>query len=303
MSRPRPVPKMRMIRIDRRINLRMFLIRPDADRRSQRLFLFLLGFYLRKFGMILHNVIQMSDHYHLFVTDVFGLAPHFFRDFHAMLARVFMVERDWRDPPWEKKQTAVNEPVTVQGVLHHIAYIVNNGVAAGIVEDPRDFPGAIILPEQIGRLSLTIPRPEHPLLKEGFPKSVTLTPEIPQCLIDAYGEAGARRAIVEACDALTAEIVEERKAQGLGFIGADAMCKVPVTYMAPNNDEMGPAPWFTGGPDGRLAVERAKAARFAWLAAYRSCWKRWQAGELDLVWPADTWKMHVEHKRPRLDTS
>ena len=197
----------------------------------------------------------------------------------------------------------MNEPVTAQGVLHHIAYIVNNGVAAGIVEDPRDFPGAIILPEQIGRLSLTIPRPEHPLLKEGFPKSVTLKPEIPQCLIDAYGEAGARRAIVEACDALTAEIVEERKAQGLGFIGADAMCKVPVTYMAPNNDEMGPAPWFTGGPDGRLAVERAKAARFAWLAAYRSCWKRWQAGELDLVWPADTWKMHVEHKRPRLDTS
>ena len=104
MSRPRPVPKMRMIRIDRRINLRMFLIRPDADRRSQRLFLFLLGFYLRKFGMILHNVIQMSDHYHLFVTDVFGLAPHFFRDFHAMLARVFMVERDWRDPPGRRSR-------------------------------------------------------------------------------------------------------------------------------------------------------------------------------------------------------
>ena len=285
--------------------MRTFLIRPDADRRSQRLFLYLLGVYLKRYGIELHCVIQMSDHYHLLITDRLGLAPRFFRDFHAKMANVFKLERGWADPLWDKEQTTVIEPVTDAGAIRAIAYIVTNGVAAGIVDDPKKFPGAIILPHQIGRLKLTVRRPEHPLLDgrpNMFPDTVTLEPTMPQRLVDELGENGARHAVIRACDERVAKLGAARRAEGLGYLGAAAMCRIPHTYQAPNKDEPGPAPLFIGGPGGGAAVERAKAERHAWTAAYDDCWERWQRGELELVWPAHTWKMHDEHKRPRLDS-
>ena len=304
MSDSRPVKKLRVIMVDRRVLNRAFGLRPDADRGSQRLFLYLLGVFADRHGMRLHTVIQMSNHYHVVMTDEYGNGPDFYRDFHATLALAMSAHRgdEWDGPLWDKKQTSVVELLTPGAIIKQCAYVITNGVAAGIVSDPRKFPGAIVLAKDIGRLVTTIafPKDNDYLLGGGWPEKVTLRWEVPEPLLEAYGAQGSRDAIQQAVDERVRELVAARRALGLGFGGAEAMCTAPIATVGTKRELGGKPPEFAVGKGESAVLREAVRARAAWRIAYRACWDAWVLGDVEVVWPVDTWKMHRRHRRPRV---
>ncbi len=214
----------------------------------------------------------------------------------------FKAHREWDEEVWNKSQTSVIDLETPEAVVSQLAYLITNGIEAGMVETPEEFPGAITLPEQIGRWTLSLPRPEnaHFVSDETWPAVATLRIEVPPMLETALGGGSARRAIREAVDERAREIRAERAAKGLGYLGAEAVCSAPITTMGTKREEPGrrSKPTFAVGPGQREAYRRKVRELRAWRAAYAKCLEAWKTGKRDIVWPPHTWKMRVLHNVP-----
>ena len=298
MPYARPAPKGRTLVLDRRTTQRFFLLRPDADRRSQRIYLYVLAVIAHKHGVLVHGFIQMSTHHHLVVTDVRGVFPEFIHDLHGALAMCFKCHRNWDEEVWNKSQTGRIDLETVEAAIEQVAYVVTNGIEAGMVERVEDFPGAIVLPEQMGRWSVTLRRPDIPWLvsKDTWPAAATLEVTLVPMLVDELGEAGARAAIQNAVDERSQELRAKRAEEGLGYLGAEAVCSAPVTTRSKKKEPLrSRRPTFAVGRGNPEAYRRKVKELRAWRAAYYECLRRWKAGERDFLWPADTWKMRVLH--------
>ena len=300
MPPARPVPKGRTLILDRRCTRRFFLLRPDPDRCSQRLFLYCLGVFAAEHGVEIHGLIQMSSHYHLCLTDVRGVLPRFLADMHRTLAACLKEHRSWPEEVWNKSQTSVIDLETPAAVIEGLSYLITNGVEAGMVERPEAFPGAITLPEEIGRWTLSTRRPSLAYLKNGrrWPPVATLRIEMPGMLESEYGGSAARRVLRNAVDRRTEKLRVKRAESGLGFIGADAVCRASVTTVSKKPEKRGRKPTFAiGSGNGRAYRRKVEQVR-AWRLSYARCLARWKRGERSLVWPPDTWKMRVVHGAP-----
>ena len=60
--------------VSRRCTQRQFLLKPSKE--VNRAFLFCLAVAAQATGVQVHVIMVMSNHYHLIVTDPFGLLPH-----------------------------------------------------------------------------------------------------------------------------------------------------------------------------------------------------------------------------------
>ena len=298
----RPVPPGRTLAMERRTTRRYFLLRPDADRTSQRLVYYLLAVISARHGIIVHAVVQMSTHWHVIVTDPRGVLPEFLAEMHRVMAHCFKRHRDWSEELFNKSQTSVGDIETVGGALRKLAYLMCNPIAAGMVETLEAYPGALTLPKQIGRHTLSLTRPDNTYLRNErlWPKTATLKFEVPKVLLDAYGPEGARRAIAEKTEAMAQEIRKKRAANGLGYLGADAVCAAPVTMQPSEPIVVGkrkPAV-VLGDPedeDEKAAYRRKVRELRAWRAAYATCLAAWRKGKRHVEWPPHTWKMRVLH--------
>jgi putative transposase len=289
--------------ITRRTVCRFFLLRPDEERRAQRLFLYLLAVAAETHGVRVHAFIQMSTHYHLVVTDERGVLPDFMRDLNRWLAHTFKCLRGgWEGALWDSQQCSVVDLETNDAVLKETAYVVCNGAEAGIEPRPEDHPGAVSAPSDIGRREIVVSRPPNPwLVSDGrWPPVARLRYALPPGLVAEHGESGARRAIMTACERRAAELARDRAAQGRGYQGAEAAMRLSPTTRATSVSPPGRQrrPTHAVGPNRRDALRRKAVERRDWLASYARCWERWRSGDRDVVWPAHTWKMRVVHRQP-----
>ncbi len=301
MTYSRPVPKGRTLVMDRRTTRRFFLMRPDGDRRSQQIVLYLLAVVAAKHRVSVHAVVQMSTHWHVYLTDVGGVLPEFLAEMHRVLAMCLKRHRGWDEEVWNKSQTSVLDIETVQGALKQLAYVMNNPIEAGMVERLEEYPGLVTRPEQIGRVTFTVRRPANSYLANDalWPRTATLRFEVPPVLLAEYGEARARREIMEATRQHAETLRRERATAGLGYLGARAVCSAPVTAQ-PTKEIVsgGRNPTFTLGSDEHAERQRKRRELREWRAAYARCLERWRRGERDAVWPPHTWKMRVLHGAP-----
>jgi hypothetical protein len=81
-------------------------------------------------------------------TDPAGEEPCFAGRFHGLFARIMNVHLG-REGSFFDGATSYNglHLVDPEDVLSHMVYVTTNPVAAGLVERPEDWPGAITLPE------------------------------------------------------------------------------------------------------------------------------------------------------------
>ncbi len=293
----RPVPQGRTLTMDRRTTRRFFILRPDLDGRSRRIIYYCLAVLSAKHGIAVHAVAQMSTHWHVCLTDVQGVLPDFLRDVHQTLAMCFKGHREWKEEVWNKSQTGVVDIETSAGALKQLAYVMCNPIEAGMVRTLEEYPGAITRPEQIGRVAFAVKRPAIGYLanEQKWPKTATLRYEVPAALRAEYG-AGATYAIVEATRARAEKLRKERAAQGLGYLGAQAVCNAPVTTRATKEEERGGLrPTQTIGPGEHQVLRRKLREQRAWRTAYAKCLARWRNGDREVEWPPHTWKMRVVH--------
>ena len=160
MTLPRRVLPNTTYLVTRRCLGRRFLLRPD--RALNRLFLYCLALGVRKYGVEVHGLCVMSNHYHLTMTDVRGVLPDFMGWLNCQLAKRIKRLRRWDEVVWEPN--VHYNAVELQGeaeALDKVAYTLLNPMSAGLVRRPEEWPGVVSTMKQLCRGKLEAQRPRR----------------------------------------------------------------------------------------------------------------------------------------------
>jgi len=279
----------------RRVHDRRFLLRPDAALTA--LVTWLLALLAPHFGVEVNAVCVMSTHYHLVLTVADQRISAFLEHFDARLAKATNVlRRARRGVVWEPGGLSIVELKTTDAIVRAMAYAIANPVAAGLVWSPEDWPGLSVQAHELGRRVLSAPRPGIYFDPRKWSEHASLRVEIPACLVLLLGEDGARACIateVERQVALARADMGRRYHRVLGPVAAR---NASPFRRAKSWETFGErSPHFATGP-GRVA-ERIEAAKelVEFRRAYREAWRRYRAGERDVVFPYGCYLMRVRH--------
>ena len=101
---------------------------------------FVFAVMVAEFGIEVHEVVFMSNHFHVLLTDRRGNLPNFMRDFNSLLSRGLNALRGSTGTNIEKGYNAV-EPADEERVVTHAVYTLVNPCAAHLVKRVRDWKG------------------------------------------------------------------------------------------------------------------------------------------------------------------
>ena len=245
----------------------------------------------KRFGVEVHALCVLSNHYHMIVTDTAAepQLPKFVAAVNRELAKFLNVFYRREGAIWDsRKFSAVHLPTWAE-VLDKIVYTLANPVEAGLVASPEDWPGLITLPSQLARKRYRSPcprlyfRPAAP----GTPRaSLKLTK--PPCLRDTSAE-DYRRQVRTALKERLAQLNRARRRPVLGR--AAVLTQDPFGQPTPKPPSRGLNPRLAHkGQDKWRRIELLQALK-GFRQLYREAWKRWAAGFRDVLFPAGTYLM------------
>lgn len=283
MSQPRPVFPNSTYLVTRRCLGRRFLLRPDSL--LNELFLYGLALGARRYGIEVHAVCAMSNHYHMVLTDKHAVLPLFMGWLNSQLAKGVKRLRGWDEVVWEPNvpfnALELSGPAET---LDKVAYTLLNPVSAGLVHRPEEWPGVISTLNSLRRSSLQVRKPKV-WFQDELPESLTLPLTVPQHFAD-------KQSYIDALQALLATrqnaLEEERLRESKAILGRKAVGATPFTARpSTKKQRFGRSPTFSALTRAawRKAVERLRGFR----TAYRSAYEAWRSGERDLEFPAGTW--------------
>ncbi|WP_437295151.1 transposase [Sorangium sp. So ce426] len=295
MSQPRAIVAGATYLLTRRALRRHLLFRPDAA--ITQLIIYALAVSARRYGIRLHALCAMSTHLHIVVTDVEGVLPRFLQLFHRLVALGTKVLRTWEGPVWGHEATSVVRLLTRAAVVEKISYSLANPVEAGLVRRAKEWPGAKVLVNEIGRGELRARRPDvyfapnNPVWPEDAAIAISLPPAVADDDADAF-----RREVAAELERKEAEAHAAMHRADRGFLGPERACTVSPDARATSFEApRGLNPTFAVGRGHADARRTAVAAVRAFRAAYREALQRWRAGLRSVVFPAQTWWMRVFH--------
>jgi REP element-mobilizing transposase RayT len=283
MTLPRQVLPNHTYLVTRRCIGRRFLLRPDDA--LNKAFVYCLGLGARKYGVQVHALSAMSNHYHLVLTDVDGVLPDFMAWLNRQLAKCIKRLRGWDEVVWEPNVTY--SAVELSGpteLLDKVAYVLLNPVSAGLVRSPGRWPGALSTLETLVNGTM---HAKHPRIwfKDSAPKEVSITLTMPPCFSDRRGYFQALGALLTS---RLSHIRTELRREGRTFLGRTRVRKTIVTDKpSTKKPRFGRNPTFSAltREAWRAAVQKLRAFRLAYREAYRA----WRAGSRDVAFPAGTW--------------
>jgi hypothetical protein len=293
MSYPRRLLPGMTVLITRRALRRTMLLRPDAELNS--LVMYCLAVLSARFSIVVHHFTVMSNHYHLVATDPMGQLPNFLREFDRTVALSAKVLRGWEGALWDHEKPSIVELRTEQAVIEKIAYCMANPVAAHAVRRAQQWPGLTVTPEQLGRMSFTVARPDYYFDAKNpqWPATATLCLALPQLSMSA---ALIRDAVALELAHLEAEAHARAEATGARFLGVQKVLATSpydrATSCEPLRDRN---PSFAVGRGQRDAFFEAVRVLREFRLAYRRAVQAWRAKVRDVVFPAGTWVMRHLH--------
>ncbi|MGB5192623.1 MAG: transposase [Polyangiales bacterium] len=296
MTQPRFVLAGDTVMITRRTLRRHHLFRPDPAIR--RLYLYTLAVCARQFGILVHAVILMSTHEHLIVTDTKGCFPRFLRELHRLMSLGTKVLRKWEGPVWDHEQTSVVRLLTEQAMIEKLAYVMANPVQAGLVRKARDWPGITVLPQELGRRTWTLNRPDLYFRADNpqWPETIALSLTLPPVLAQRYAAQEVREAVDEELACHERRAHEEVKKRGWRFLGAQRIRRLSPYRRATSFELLRDRnPTFAVGRRQRKLFFQAVAELRAFRRAYRDALTQWRQGLRSVVFPQGTWCMCQMH--------
>lgn len=290
MTAPRQVLPGVTYLITRRCSERRFFLRPS--RTTNAIFGYILAVAASRYGVKVHAYCVLSNHFHLVVTDPDARLPEFHRYLDALVARAMNCAlRRW-EAFWDRDSYSAVRLANAGAVLEKIVYVLANPVAAGLVRRGREWPGLWSDPGRIGGRPVVFERPKGFFREVGpMPATAELQLEPPQGFEDVTSLAGA---LVPALTEEEDRLADAAARGGRSFLGA--------TRVLLQRPEARPA---TGEPHRTMSPQ--VACRNKWkrieavlrLAefrrAYRDALASWTAGDREVVFPAGTWHMRVQH--------
>ena len=296
MTQPRFVVPGDTLMITRRTLRRHHLFRPDSAIRQ--LYLYALALCARRFGILVHAVTLMSTHEHLIVTDPQGRYPEFLRRLHRLVSLGTKVLRKWEGPTWDHEQTSVVRLLTEQAIIEKLAYVMANPVQAGLVQHARDWPGIIVLPQQLGRCTWRTERP-NAYFDPNNPEwidTVKLLLTLPPALEQTYGPEALRDAVRIELERQERLAHQEVKRRGWRVLGPERVRRLSPYRRATSFELLRSRnPTFAVGRGQRKVFFEAVAELRAFRRAYRQALDKWCAGLREVVFPTGTWCMCQVH--------
>ncbi len=289
MSLPRPIHPGTRYLLTRRTTQRQFLLRPSDA--TNQVVLFAIAYAAYCTGVLLHAFVAMSNHIHLVVNDPNGQVPRFLHLLDRHIACCMNVLLGRTENFWASTAPSVVTLESDDDVLDKIAYVIANPTAAGLVEDPADWPGAI---SPVEGMRMKVERPGVFFRPNGkVPASLELSVATPQHADydgDAAVVARLRELVEEKVRAARAAI----RAEGRTFLGRE---RVLSTKTSDSPSTLEPArtrrPRFAAQDRERRCTVRERLQAFH--AHYARAMCAWRAGDRRAVFPAGTYLMHVRH--------
>ena len=295
VSRRRYVVPGLVLAVSRRTTRRHHLFVPNMGGETAQIFWYCLAWAARKTGVDVHAAVLMSNHVHLVITDVRGVAPDFYHELHRLLAMCTKAKLGWPEEVFNKSKTGAHELVTCDAVIDSCGYAIANPSTALLVRRASEWPGARTAASDMGTRLIVAKRPTRYFRGEQWPEFLELRITVPQMLLEEMSPEEARRRVQERVRYYEKEALADAKAKGRRFLGARRAQRVSCTHRASSYEEFGSRdPRFAARGD-RAAAKATIARLRQFDADYDQALAGWCSGDRTVVFPAGTWWMRVHH--------
>ena len=288
MAHPRRIVPDATYLITRRCYQRTFRLHPRPE--TNKIFMYCLAFAMRRTGVRLHAACLMSNHHHLVVTDPRGLLPDFLRELHRLMAKAINASQGQWENLWAAEPCNAVRLVTDDDVADKIAYVAVNPVAAGLVSDPRAWPGTVVW----GERTLHVTRPRSYFSADGTcPEALRLVVEGPTTRSDdsTWGAVWLERVRKSIANKIE-EARRSLRAAGRAFLGP-RLSATRSRRATSHERKRGVAPTFAAQSSAVRSELRRLEQRFR--AGYRAALAEWRKGLRHVEFPHGTWWMRVLH--------
>jgi putative transposase len=257
---------------------------------------FLFALLVTKYGLLVHEFLFMSNHFHLCATDPNGRVSKFLQEFDSMLSRQLNALRGTTGKNFES-EPGIQVVADREGAIDKSVYMLTNPLAAHLVEHLRQWKAASSFSLEYGE-SVTFRRPrcglwaetrqtrrrgKHPSRgrlryrgRSKAPETATLTLACPDMGTDS-SPTQVRRLIRDRVIAREKELIEERRRTGKKVLGWRRV--VTQHYLATPRSPRAlfqRRPRVTGNDPSACAKAIAKLERF--VAAYRAALEAFKGG-------------------------
>jgi hypothetical protein len=302
MTMPRNIRPGTTWMITRRVTRRHFLLRPDKDGTLQRIYWYVTAVIAAKFGIQLHAVQVLSTHLHEILTDPRGLLPAFVRERNRLLANAVKCHRGWPEEVFQRAPASYVELHGPDAIASKIGYTLANCVEAGLVHNPRDWPGVTVQVDDIGGRVVEAERPDVYFDPENpcWPERAQIEITMPDPIVMTYGER-ARAVLRAAVAAAIARARELARAAGRFVTGPTSrLFSVSFTKRSRSYEPFGGRNPSFAVSGNREYAARAVAERRSFLQQYRAALDALRRGVRDIVFPEGAWRWSRE-LLPRVD--
>ncbi len=278
--------------LTRRVRGRVFLLRPS--KRTNQLVGYVLAVMQKKWGIQIHAVIVMSNHWHVVLTDPDGRVVEFQRDCHQFIARALNAQHGEFEAVWASTPGSRVECETPSDMIDKIAYTMGNPVEAGLVRFGHSWPG---LRRAWPSKPATFARPKRffRAREDGgtWPDEATLELSRPPGYEELDDDELAT-VIARAIETHEQSFRDKYDAEERPFLGRHRVL-TQSRHDRPRNRE----PRFRVSPkvacrDKWRRIERLQRNK-QWAHDYGVALDCWRAGEREVVFPAGTYRMRIVH--------
>ncbi len=288
MTRPRRTLPGSTYLVTRRVSQRHFWLAPKGA--VKRVFGYCFAVAMQRYGVAVHALCVLSNHYHAVVTDPEGRISDFIRYFHSLVARALNAQLGRWENLWSTRQTSLVRLIAPADVLSKVVDTICNPVTSGLVRTGAEWPGLRTRPGHLGQKPQRFERPNKFFDPDGStPASACLPITVPPDFAN-LGAAGFRALVSDAVARREAEVAANMEATGRRFLGVPA-----VRRQRRDGRPKTPAPRRRLGPEvacanaERRRAELGKLVRFR--ARYRAAREAWLAGARPVVFPPGTTRM------------
>jgi putative transposase len=317
MTPPRRIVPGRLCFVTARAVGRMFRFVPQRE--VVRVFEYLFAVAATKYGMQVHELLCMSNHFHVLMTDVEGRLPDFMEYFDSLLARSLNAMRGTSGSVFEKGYGLV-EVTDEEKAIEHAVYTLANPCSAHLVRRSKQWPGVSTLRMQYGE-AVAIERPKVGLWKRAqavverrkrkrrdpkrarhrgkpsvLPDAVELRLVRP-AVYPEWSDGELRAEIRRRLDVRELELIEARRERGTEVLGvAKVLAQKWYGFPGRPEDMFGTDPGVSGRS--KWARIQALQRREEFEKAHALARSRFLAGIRGVLWPWGTWLMRVRFGLP-----
>ena len=115
------------------------------------IFKFVLAVAAARYGVLIHAVCVMSNHFHLVITDPRANLPDFSRLLDGVVAKALNALYGRWENFWAPFSYSVVALVSPEDIVEKVAYTLANPAASGLVEHGTEWPGVWSDPRSLGQ--------------------------------------------------------------------------------------------------------------------------------------------------------